>query len=191
MAEKHRRTIAQDKCLPFVAQAMREGWGCVKLAEVSGVDKRVASDMLAKAAESLAVQSKEELGVLVSEMRVLALNERPAVVKRLRDVGEVCDALVNKARALIESLPDEQPEDQEDDEGNTRPAVPLESRLAMLAGVVQKAAAASAQSWACFKDASGLGLAERVREAELVTKAKAKGEESNENAIDVEVVFPD
>ena len=173
-----------------VEQAVRESWGRDKLAEVAGVSKDVAADVLAQVSARLVAKVEEGLSCQVNEMRVLAARERPAVVRRLKAAGELCDDLLAMARELLGQFPVEQPEDEVVDGVLVKHAL-LEDRALKVASIVQKAAAAAGQSWAAYKDASGLALAERVKESGLVADAKAKSVQDGKNAsaIEVEVIF--
>jgi hypothetical protein len=110
------------------------------------------------------------------------------VVRRLEAAGAAADSLLAKVALMIAALP---PDGATLESAGIARQVSPEDHLLKLATVVQKASAASAQSWMCFKDASGLGLAERVRESEMIAEGKRATEKRQPYAHEVEVIFPD
>jgi hypothetical protein len=172
----------------LVVQAVREGWGCDRLAKEAGICTTTAADVLATVSKSIVDKAHGELGVMAAEMRKEATKERPAVVRRLRAAGELADTLLAKAKELIEALdPEDDALADEEEEAERleeqahggalrrrQRAITLEERLASLSASVKAATAAAKDSWAAFKDASGLAFAEDAARAAVKAGSKVK-----------------
>ena len=189
MASNREREPARDKCAVHLVQALAEGWGCERLAKEAGVSTNTARDVLAGMSQKLTAMVDNKLGVHIEAMRSVAAIERPAVVSRLKSAGELCDSILAKAHEILAEITCDTPFDTSE-EGGAPPIMP-EDRLAKLATICQKVSAAAGQSWAAYKDASGLALAERVKETALSAKAKADvaQDSKDQSAIEVEVIF--
>ena len=167
---------ARVRLAELLPVAIAEDWGEERLAKEARVGNHAARAALnRKLGEVLAV-SNESASQLLATMQREASQERPAVIGRLKAAGSAADALLAKAREMIEALDvgEDLPGDDDESGPVLRPRckATVEARLASLATVVKAASAASRESWETFKDASGLAFAEEQTRAALKAGAK-------------------
>ena len=185
MPSSRRREPARDRAMLLIVQAIREGWDSHKLAKEAKICTNTASDVLATVSKSIVDSKSRELGLTVRAMQREAERERPLVVTRMRSLGSVADRLASVASSLLDRIEsgeaeDDEDEDESEDDGgkksNRRKRSPLiETRLAALGSAIKAASAASADSWACFKDASGLSFAETAAVHAMKSTGKKTG----------------
>ncbi|MBL9143898.1 MAG: hypothetical protein JNM99_09475 [Verrucomicrobiaceae bacterium] len=168
-----------------VPVAVSDGWTVKRLAAACFCGERAAREALARYRQAMASELAESSGSMLAMMQREAAQERPAVIRRLREAGASADALLAKAQEAIEELQIggsvvDAEDESEDDQPSTRGrcSSSVEARLASLAAVVKAAASAARESWLCFKDASGIEFAEdlaRVRAKAAAQSANTSG----------------
>lgn len=169
---KHTTLALLDATLPL---AVSEGWTLQEIADACHCGAEAASVALAAYREKMEALRSAQTGELLARLQKEAAQERPAVIRRLREAGAVADDLLSKARELIEALNVGEPAAIEGGEVETvargRAGPAIEQRLAALASTVKAAASASRDCWLAFKDAAGLEFAEDL--ARVQAKAAA------------------
>lgn len=170
---KHTTLALLDETLPL---AVSEGWTLQQIADACHCGAEAASVALAAYREKMRAARSAETGELLAQLQREAAQERPAVIRRLREAGAVADELLAKAREAIEALNVNEPSATVASDGETggrgKAGPAIEQRLAAVASAFKAASSASRESWLCFKDAAGLHFAEDM--ARLQAKAAAQ-----------------
>jgi hypothetical protein len=185
------REPSHDKARLLLPRALAEGWGCERLASEAGVSSEVALVLLRDMSEKVKARVEGELGLAVDAMRAVATQERERVAARLQKVGAACDGLLETAGALIESLKGAGGVHEVEKIGEDGESIMEDTgleRLERLAKVMASAGKLSESSWALFRSASGLALAERVTELAARERIKAGEDEGEVWEADFELI---
>lgn len=158
-----RREPAVDRAMLLVAQAIKEGWDCPRLAREAGVGTHVASNVLAKMSEKIVHQADRQLGVYATQMREAVQANIPKVVKLCERTLCSCEQILDRLESDIEQFDVIQTK-----HGEAPASIPL-------AGAAKTLAGAMASLGQTIKELTGMGLAERVAEAKAKADAKSGG----------------
>ena len=182
------REPSKDKARLLIPQAIAEGWGCERLASEAGVSSEVSLALLRDYSRKIEAKVEHELGFHVEAMRRVATSERSKVTARLQNIGAFADSLLKSAEIELSMIQGEQfaasetcipavSEGQPGSECGERDSRGLRiAQIERLATVLAKVGKAGESSWALFRSASGLALAERLTEASVRAKVTAKSE---------------